>query len=76
MESRPGSCRGGFERKTTIAQYRVTIKKVTEADIVIEADSAAHARSMVKDQADELFALSELIDRDVFTFGKVTKASE
>lgn len=58
-----------------MAKYRVTIKKVTEADIVIEADTAAQARSMAKEKASELFALSESFDRDVFTVGVVTKAS-
>jgi len=57
-------------------QYRVTIKKVTEADLVIEADSAAEARAMAKANPDDLFAVAQSYDRDIFTVVKVTKASE
>ncbi len=65
-----------LRENTSVAQYRVTIRKMTEADVVIEADSAVHARSMANEQADELFALSGAVGRDVFSVVKVTKASE
>ena len=59
-----------------MAQYRVTIKKVTAASVVIEADSAADARSMANAEPGDFFAMSESFDRDLFTVVKVTKASE
>ncbi|WP_413460724.1 hypothetical protein [Herbaspirillum huttiense] len=57
-------------------QYRVTIRKVVEADLVIEADSAAQARAMAKEQPADFFAVADSIDRDLFTVCKVTKAAD
>ena len=52
-------------------QYRVTLKRVTYAEVVIEANSAKEARKVATDDAHDLFVISQISGIDTTTVASV-----
>jgi hypothetical protein len=55
-----------------MAQFRVTLRRIAYAELVVEADSAKDARAQVSDP-DDWFSMSDTIASDITTIASVKR---
>ncbi len=56
-----------------MSQFRVTLKRIIYAELVVSADSAKDARAQISDDPDAWFSMSDTIGTDTTTIKSVKR---